>query len=110
MVVKVRDEPNPDAWSESTLSYISTETIQEGGICQLVYAPAQVSAETNQAAQTLARRAVANFRGRGIFGVEMFLLEDNSLLVNEIAPRYIFQIRFEKPNIAIIIIMRTNVM
>ena len=50
MVVKVRDEPNPDAWLESTLSYITTETIQERGICKLVFAPAQVSAETNQAA------------------------------------------------------------
>ena len=35
----------------------------------------------------LARKAIASFTGAGIFGVEMFLLPGNKLLLNEIAPR-----------------------
>ncbi|KAI9738833.1 MAG: phosphoribosylaminoimidazole carboxylase ade2 [Cirrosporium novae-zelandiae] len=88
MVVKTKDEANPSSWESSTLSYPTVETIHEDSICKLCYAPARaISDETNIAAQNLARRAIASFRGKGIFGVEMFLLEDGNLLVNEIAPR-----------------------
>ncbi|KAI9789060.1 MAG: phosphoribosylaminoimidazole carboxylase ade2 [Peltula sp. TS41687] len=91
MVVKTKDETtdvDPDLWKLSTLSYPVVETIHENSICKLVYAPARnVRAEVREQAQILARRAVGGFKGKGIFGVEMFLLEDGSLLVNEIAPR-----------------------
>ena len=40
-----------------------------------------------QKASILAKNAVKSFPGCGIFGVEMFLLENNELLINEIAPR-----------------------
>ena len=88
MVVKVDEPSDPYAWESSTLAYPTTETVHEDSICKLTYTPARgVSAEVNRCAQDLARRAIANFKGRGIFGVEMFLLADNTLLVNEIAPR-----------------------
>lgn len=64
------------------------ETIHENSICKLVYAPARnVSNATLRAAQDLAQRAVSSFQGKGVYGVEMFLLPDDSLLINEIAPR-----------------------
>jgi phosphoribosylaminoimidazole carboxylase len=64
------------------------ETIHENSICKLVYAPARgVSNATLRAAQDLAKRAVSSFQGKGVYGVEMFLLPDDSLLINEIAPR-----------------------
>ena len=64
------------------------ETIHENSICKLVYAPARnVSNTTLRAAQELAQRAVSSFQGKGVYGVEMFLLPDDSLLINEIAPR-----------------------
>ncbi|KAL4933885.1 phosphoribosylaminoimidazole carboxylase ADE2 [Aspergillus undulatus] len=79
MVVKTKD---------SVLSYPTVETVQEDSICKLVYAPARnVPDSINQAAQKLARKAVATFEGKGAFGVEMFLLNDNSLLLCELASR-----------------------
>ena len=79
MVVKTKDE---------VISFPTVETIHENSICKLVYAPARgVSTTINRKAQELARKAVGCFWGKGVFGVEMFLLEDDTLLVNEIAPR-----------------------
>lgn len=79
MVVKTKSD---------VLSYPTVETVQEDSICKLVYAPARnVPEHINQKAQELARNAVAAFDGKGAFGVEMFLLEDDSLLLCEIASR-----------------------
>ncbi|MGP3778664.1 5-(carboxyamino)imidazole ribonucleotide synthase [Halanaerobium saccharolyticum] len=49
--------------------------------------PAEISAELKQKAEEFAREVLKVFEGIGIFCVEMFLTEDNQLLVNEIAPR-----------------------
>ena len=79
MVVQTKDK---------TLSFPTVETIHENSICKLVYAPARgVSPTINKKAQDLAKKAVACFQGKGVFGVEMFLLQDDTLLINEIAPR-----------------------
>jgi len=79
MVVKTKDE---------VLSFPTVETVHEDSVCKLVYAPARnVSTTINEEAQALARKAVAAFEGKGVFGVEMFLLKDDTLVVNEIAPR-----------------------
>lgn len=79
MVVKTADQ---------VLSFPTVETIHEDSICKLTYAPARgVSPEVNKHAQELAKQAVACFGGKGVFGVEMFLLMDGTLLINEIAPR-----------------------
>lgn len=73
---------------EQVLSFPTVETIHENSICKLTYAPARgVSDTVNSQAQELARKAVACFDGKGVFGVEMFLLQDGALLINEIAPR-----------------------
>ncbi len=82
MVVKREDEASssstdPNLWKTTTLSFPVVETIHENSVCKLVYAPARnVSADIMQRADTLARRAVASFWGKGVFGVEMFLLDD----------------------------------
>lgn len=74
--------------ANGVLSFPTVETIHENSICKLTYAPARgVSVELNKAAQELAKTAVSHFEGKGVFGVEMFLLRDDTLLVNEIAPR-----------------------
>lgn len=79
MVVKTKD---------GVLSFPTVETVHENSICKLTYAPARgVSKAINEAAQALARKAVDAFWGKGVFGVEMFLLKDDTLLINEIAPR-----------------------
>ena len=88
MVVKTKNEADPLVWESSTKSFPTVETIHQDSICKLVYAPARgLSDRLNAQAQKLARRAVASFKGKGVFGVEMFLLQDDSILVNEIAPR-----------------------
>lgn len=79
IVVKTKDK---------LLTFPTCETVQEDSICKLVYAPPrQVSEAIQQEAQDLARKAVAAFDGKGCFGVEMFLLEDESLVLCEIASR-----------------------
>ncbi|KAF2640042.1 phosphoribosylaminoimidazole carboxylase [Massarina eburnea CBS 473.64] len=79
MVVKTKD---------GVLTFPTVETVHEDSICKLTYAPPRnVNKKTAQRAQELAKKAIEPFEGKGVFGVEMFLLKDNSLLINEIAPR-----------------------
>lgn len=74
--------------STGTLAFPTVETVHENSICKIVYAPARgVSNAVLAAAQELARKAVGSFQGKGVYGVEMFLLPNNDLLINEIAPR-----------------------
>lgn len=68
-------------------AYPTVETVHKDNICHVVYAPARVPDSVRTHAAMLANSAVKTFPGCGIFGVEMFLLPDNELLVNEIAPR-----------------------
>lgn len=78
MVVKTENDPTEDC-EKATLAYPVVETVHEDSICKLVYAPARsVSSTVMQEAQNLARRAVAGFWGKGVFGVEMFLLRDGN--------------------------------
>ena len=76
MVIKTKDGHLDREWGESTLAYPVVETVHEDSICKLVYAPARNIPEVIvRKAQDLARRAVAGLWGKGVFGVEMFLLE-----------------------------------
>lgn len=68
-------------------SYPTVETVHKDNICFLCYAPARVPDSIQLKAKLLAENAVRAFPGCGIFGVEMFYLEDGELLINEIAPR-----------------------
>ncbi len=67
--------------------YPVVETIHKDNICDTVIAPASVSKQTQKKAQALARKVMKQFKGIGVFGIEMFLKKDNNILVNEIAPR-----------------------
>ncbi|MDX2075627.1 MAG: 5-(carboxyamino)imidazole ribonucleotide synthase [bacterium] len=79
MVVRGRDG--------QTVAYPVVETIQKNHVCHVVRAPANLSAEIIANARYLAIEAVKAIDGVGIFGVELFLLADGSVLFNEIAPR-----------------------
>jgi phosphoribosylaminoimidazole carboxylase len=68
-------------------AYPTVETIHQNNVCHLVYAPARINDTLAKKASILAKNAVKSFPGCGIFGVEMFLLPSNELLINEIAPR-----------------------
>jgi phosphoribosylaminoimidazole carboxylase PurK protein len=67
--------------------YPVVETVHTDHICDIVTAPADVSAEITKQADALARKIMEIFHGAGVFGIEMFLTKDGELLINEIAPR-----------------------
>ncbi|KAI9202569.1 uncharacterized protein BJ171DRAFT_513445 [Polychytrium aggregatum] len=69
------------------LSYPCVETVQKDNICHLVIAPAQIDGLVARNARDIAEQAIASLPGAGVFGVEMFLLDDGSIVLNEIAPR-----------------------
>ena len=67
--------------------YPVVETIQRDNICHMVRAPALISDHARGLALDLACCAVGSLQSKGIFGVELFLLDDDTVLINEIAPR-----------------------
>jgi phosphoribosylaminoimidazole carboxylase len=73
---------------EGVISYPVVETIQKNSVCDMVIAPAQIPQNCIDLAMEVAKAAIASFEGYGIFGVELFLLPDDTILLNEIAPRY----------------------
>lgn len=81
MVVKTADDASENG--ENTVAYPAVETIHEDSICKLVYCPPRgVSEKAQKQAQALARKAVGSFWGKGVFGIELFLMEDGELIVN----------------------------
>ena len=69
------------------VNFPPTENIHENGILRISISPARISAEIAKKAQELAQEVVKSIGDPGVFCVEMFLLENEELLVNEIAPR-----------------------
>jgi 5-(carboxyamino)imidazole ribonucleotide synthase len=67
--------------------YPVVETIQKNHICHLVIAPAQIEKQLSIQAEEIAVHSVEAVKGFGIFGIEMFLDDENKILVNEMAPR-----------------------
>ena len=59
----------------------------EKNVLDLLLSPANVSRELTQSAIRIATKAVEALQGVGVFGVEMFVTEQNTVLLNEIAPR-----------------------
>ncbi len=67
--------------------YPVVQTIQKNHICHTVIAPAQINSKAVSMAEEIAVESVKAIKGFGIFGIEMFLVNKNEILVNEIAPR-----------------------
>ena len=70
-----------------TRAYPVVETVHENNICDTTTTPAPIPNKVAEAVQAAAKRAIGSFTGAGIFGVELFLLKDGSILLNECAPR-----------------------
>lgn len=68
-------------------AYPVVETIQKNHVCHVVHAPAELPKEIIANARYVAIKAVEAINGVGVFGVELFLLADGTILFNEIAPR-----------------------
>ncbi len=69
------------------VTYPVVESIQRDHICHIVKAPANVDVNLTKQAETIACSAVEAIDGIGTIGVEMFLTEDNQIILNEMAPR-----------------------
>lgn len=69
------------------VTYPVAETIQERNICTEVLIPAPMDELLAQKATNVALTVAAHIEGAGVFGIEMFLTEDDNIIVNEIAPR-----------------------
>ncbi|MCU7839017.1 MAG: 5-(carboxyamino)imidazole ribonucleotide synthase [Candidatus Thiodiazotropha sp. (ex Troendleina suluensis)] len=71
------------------IAYPTVEMCFRAGenVLDLLLCPAAVNEDIAIAAEALAERTIEALQGVGIFGVELFLTQDDQLLVNEIAPR-----------------------
>jgi len=69
------------------VTYPVVETHHKDSILSELECPANIPEETQKRAREVARLAVSKFEGAGVFGVELFLLQDGRVLLNEIAPR-----------------------
>ncbi|MFN8110735.1 MAG: 5-(carboxyamino)imidazole ribonucleotide synthase [Thermoleophilia bacterium] len=71
----------------TTLPYPVVQTVQRDHVCHEVVAPAAVTDAVAERAREVALRAAEAADALGVMGVELFLMEDGSVLVNELAPR-----------------------
>ncbi len=69
------------------LTFPVVETTHKNNICHTCVVPAHVSQEVTDKARSLAISVMEQLKGAGVFGIEMFVTEDEDVLVNEIAPR-----------------------
>lgn len=68
-------------------TYPLVENIHKNNILYTTIAPARTPPGIALDAQRLAERTMQVLEGAGVFGIEMFVAPDDTLLINEIAPR-----------------------
>lgn len=68
-------------------SFPVAENIHNRNILSTTIVPARISELAARKIRELAVKTIESLKGAGIFGIEMFVLDDDSILVNEIAPR-----------------------
>ncbi len=77
--------------SRNTIGQIKTyplvENIHENNILRQTIAPARVSDKVTKNAEEIAKKTMTVLKGAGIFGIEMFVTQNDEVLINEIAPR-----------------------
>ncbi len=69
------------------VTYPVVETTQHQHICHTVIAPASVPPAVSEQVTALATRAADAVEMVGVMGVELFLMPDETVLINELAPR-----------------------
>lgn len=70
-----------------TYPTVECEFNPEANLVEFLFAPAEITPEIDTKAQALAHEVISKLDMVGILAVEMFLLADETILVNEIAPR-----------------------
>jgi len=75
------------AADDAVVSYDPSRNEHRNGILQCSIVPSDVSNAAVEAARKAARAVLERLNYVGVIGVEFFVLEDGSLLANELAPR-----------------------
>lgn len=68
-------------------TYPVVENIHEENILKMTIAPARVSEKISKEAERIAKKTMETLHGAGVFGIEMFVTQNDNVLINEIAPR-----------------------
>jgi 5-(carboxyamino)imidazole ribonucleotide synthase len=68
-------------------TYPLVENIHENNILNITIAPARMSDNVIKDAEDIAKKTMEVLKGAGVFGIEMFIDQDDRILINEIAPR-----------------------
>lgn len=68
-------------------TYPLVENIHAENILEMTIAPARVSKQVSEDAERIAKKTMDVLHGAGVFGIEMFVTQDEKVLINEIAPR-----------------------
>ena len=68
-------------------AYPLVENIHEDNILKMTIAPARVSDDVINDAGGIAKKTMEVLKGAGVFGIEMFVDQNDKILINEIAPR-----------------------
>jgi 5-(carboxyamino)imidazole ribonucleotide synthase len=68
-------------------TYPVVENIHEKNILKMTIAPGRVSEKVKNKAEKIAEKTMKVLHGAGVFGIEMFVTNDDEILINEIAPR-----------------------
>jgi len=68
-------------------TYPLVENIHQNNILKMTIAPARVSDDVINDAGKIAKKTMEVLKGAGVFGIEMFIDQDDKILINEIAPR-----------------------
>ena len=68
-------------------TYPLVENIHEENILKTTIAPARVSENVIEKAEHVAKKTMDVLKGAGVFGIEMFVTQNDEIVINEIAPR-----------------------
>ena len=68
-------------------TYPLVENIHEKNILRETIAPSRTSNEVSEKAGKIASNTMDVLKGAGVFGIEMFVTQDDEIVINEIAPR-----------------------
>jgi 5-(carboxyamino)imidazole ribonucleotide synthase len=68
-------------------SFPLVENIHEDNILRQTIAPARIEEKVSKKAEEIANETMNVLKGAGVFGIEMFVTNENEILINEIAPR-----------------------
>ena len=69
------------------VSFPVSENIHKNNVLDMTIVPARISKKVGLKAKEMAEKTIGALKGAGIFGIEMFVTNNEDVILNEIAPR-----------------------